>query len=115
MIDKLIERYQNDMIQKTQELIQIPSVFSPYNNTLHPFGKHIHDALTYMLNLGQHLGFQTKNLDGYCGYIEFGDGDELIGIIGHLDVVPEGDGWTYPRFRGTIYYYKIYCLGAIDY
>ena len=44
MIDKLIERYQNDMIQKTQELIQIPSVFSPSNNPLHPFGKPIHDA-----------------------------------------------------------------------
>lgn len=114
MIDKLIERYQNDMIQKTQELIQIPSVFSPSNNPLHPFGKPIHDALTYMLNLGQHLGFQTKNLDGYCGYIEFGDGDELIGIIGHLDVVPEGDGWTYPPFRGTISNNKIYGRGAID-
>ena len=48
-----------------------------------------------MLKLGESLGFRTKNIDGYCGYIEFGEGKEMLGIIGHLDVVPEGDGWTY--------------------
>ncbi|MCI8310507.1 MAG: hypothetical protein HFJ45_10280 [Clostridia bacterium] len=34
-----------------------------------------------MLELGKKLGFKTKNLDGYCGYIEFGEGEEMVGII----------------------------------
>ena len=114
MIEQYIEKQKKEIIQKTQELIQIPSVISPSRNPAQPFGKPINDALEYMLNLGENLGFRTKNLDGYCGYIEFGEGKELIGIIGHLDVVPEGDGWTYPPFSGTIANNKIYGRGAID-
>lgn len=114
MIDKYIDSCQDEIIQKTQELIQIPSVICDSDNPKQPFGKPIHDTLEYMLKLGKDLGFRTKNLDGYCGYIEFGEGKELIGIIGHLDVVPEGDNWTYPPFSGTIANNNIYGRGAID-
>lgn len=114
MIKQYIEKHKKEIIQKTQELIQIPSVISPTDNPLHPFGKPINDALEYILKLGKSLGFRTKNIDGYCGYIEFGEGEELIGIIGHLDVVPEGDNWTYPPFSATIADNKIYGRGAID-
>ncbi len=114
MIKQYIEKYKEEIIQKTQELIQIPSVISSSDNPLQPFGKSINDALEYTLKLGESLGFRTKNIDGYCGYIEFGEGKELIGIIGHLDVVPEGDNWTYPPFSATIADNKIYGRGAID-
>lgn len=79
-----------------------------------PFGKNTKEALEYTLNLGNKLGFKTKNLDGYCGYIEFGEGEKLIGIIGHLDVVPSGDGWNTPPFEATIKENKIFGRGAID-
>lgn len=114
MIDKYIENHKDEIIQKTRELIQIPSVISDSTNPLHPFGEPINDALEYMLKLGDSLGFRTKNIDGYCGYIEFGEGKELIGIIGHLDVVPEGEDWKYPPFSATISDNKIYGRGAID-
>lgn len=114
MIETFIKKYQKKMIQNLQELIQIPSVYSESKNPLIPFGENINKALEYMLDLGKHLGFRTKNIDGYCGYIEFGTGEEMLGIIGHLDVVPSGDNWTYPPFSGTIFDNKIYGRGAID-
>ena len=114
MIESYIKEHKQEIIKKTQELIQIPSIISPSNNPYYPFGKAIHNALVYTLNLGESLGFRTKNVDGYCGYIEFGEGKELIGIIGHLDVVPEGKNWTYPPFAGHIVNNKIYGRGAID-
>ncbi len=114
MIEKYIEEHKQEIIKKVQELIQIPSVISNSTNPQYPFGKPIGDALAYMLNLGNQLGFRTKNIDNYCGYIEFGEGNDLVGIIGHLDVVPEGDDWTYPPFLGTISNNKIYGRGAID-
>ncbi len=114
MFNAFIEEYKNEIIKKTQELIQIPSVISPSDNPLYPFGKPINDALEYMLTLGKSLGFRTKNIDGYCGYIEFGEGKDLIGIIGHLDVVPEGNNWSYPPFSGTIVNGNIYGRGSID-
>ena len=114
MLDAYIKNNKDEMIQKLQELIQIPSVYSESKNPLMPFGENINKALEYMLDLGNKLGFRTKNIDGYCGYIEFGEGEELLGIIGHLDVVPSGDGWTYPPFSASIVGEKIYGRGAID-
>ena len=38
----------------------------------------------------------------------------MIGILVHLDVVPEGSGWTYPPYGGEIHDGRIYGRGAID-
>ena len=114
MIENNIETMKNEIIKRTQELIQIPSVKSAPAEPGMPFGKPINQALEYMLALGESLGFRTKNVDGYCGYIEFGEGSEIVGIIGHLDVVPEGDDWDFPAFGGVISDGKIYGRGAID-
>ena len=114
MLDDVIDNFKNDIVKTTQELIRIPSVYEKSTNEKMPFGKNANSALEYMLDLGEKLGFRTKNIDGYCGYIEFGEGDELLGIIGHLDVVPEGSDWTYPPFSGTISDGKIFGRGAID-
>lgn len=105
---------QEELIKNLQELIRIPSVYSESTNSNEPFGENTVKALNCILNLGEKLGFRTKNINNYCGYIEFGSGDELIGIIGHLDVVPEGENWTYPPFEGTIVDNKIYGRGSID-
>ena len=104
----------NELIRNLQELIKIPSIYEESNNPKEPFGKNTVKALNYVLDLGQKLGFRTKNIDEYCGYIEFGSGDELIGIVGHLDVVPEGENWTYPPFEAQIVDNKIYGRGSID-
>ena len=31
-----------------------------------------------------------------------GEGKETLGILAHVDVVPEGDNWTYPPYSGTM-------------
>ncbi len=104
----------NKMIENLQELIRIPSVYSETQNIKKPFGNNTVKALKYILDLAESMGFKVKNIDNYCGYIEFGEGSELIGIIGHLDVVPEGENWTYPPFEARIVDNKIYGRGAID-
>lgn len=114
MFDKYVEDLKDEIINSTCELIKIPSVNSNSSNSSMPFGENCANALDYVLNLGNELGFRTKNIDGYCGYIEFGDGEDLMGIIGHLDVVPEGENWTYPPFDAKIEDNKIYGRGAID-
>lgn len=54
------------------------------------------------------------NLDGYCGYAEIGEGKDIVGIIGHLDVVPEGDGWKHPAYSGELVNNEIWGRGTID-
>ena len=113
MFEKYIEDAKDEIIKETCNLINIPSVYKEDNSNT-PFGEDANKALEYTLNLGKKLGFKTKNIDGYCGYIEFGEGKEIVGIIGHLDVVPADGNWTYPPFTATINDGKIFGRGAID-
>ena len=116
MFDKFIENYKNEIINSVCELIKFKSISQETTNSDMPFGQECKNALNYTLALAEKLGFKTKNLDEYCGYIECGEGEELVGIIGHLDVVPANieDGWTTPPFEVNIRDNKIYGRGAID-
>ena len=114
MFENYIDEIKEQIISSTCELIKIPSINAESNNPSMPFGEECNNALEYVLDLANNLGFKTRNIDGYCGYIEFGEGEELMGIIGHLDVVPEGENWTYPPFSATIANGNIYGRGAID-
>lgn len=116
MFDEIILNNKQNIINTLCELIKFKSVSNETNNPNMPFGDECKNVLDYTLDLAKSFGFRTKNLDGYCGYIEFGEGDEMVGIIGHLDVVPanESDGWTTPPFAPMIRNDKIYGRGTID-
>jgi len=111
--EKTVQGFREELITSVSEVIKFKSVKSNAEGNM-PFGKGIQDALEFTLNLGQSMGFKTKNIDNYAGYIEFGEGKEMVGILCHLDVVPEGDNWDYPPFGGTITEDRIYGRGAID-
>lgn len=109
----LVDTYKDDIIRSVQEIVKIKSVEGEKKDNM-PFGQGPYEALKYALNLSEKLGFKTKNLDNYAGHAEYGEGDEIIGVLVHLDVVPEGDGWTYPPYGGEIHDGKIYGRGTID-
>ncbi|MBC7766312.1 MAG: M20 family metallopeptidase [Hyphomonadaceae bacterium] len=109
----MIDQMQASIIAETQAIIRISSVKQPPVENA-PFGVGVASALSYMLTSGERMGFRTKNIDGYCGYIEFGEGSEMVGILAHIDVVPEGDCWDFPPFGGEVHDGKIYGRGAID-
>jgi len=59
-----------------------------------PLGEGVNNAIEAFLEIGKRFGFKTKNVGGYCGWIEMGEGDEMLGIIVHTDTVDTGDGWS---------------------
>ena len=71
-------------------------------------------ALEHALRTADQLGFRTKNVDGQAGWAEYGQGDEMIAVLGHLDVVPAGDGWTLPPYAGMIEDGRVYGRGSLD-
>ena len=113
ILNTYIDKIKEEIIHSTCKIINIPSVLDS-NSTTTPFGKDTVRALEYILNLGKSFGFRTKNIDNMCGYIEFGQGEKLLGIIGHLDVVPAQDDWTFSPFKATIDNGNIYGRGTID-
>ena len=113
MLDDRILELKEDIVQSLQESIRIRSVQADANEGM-PFGEGVHRALEHCLTLSQSLGFKTVNVDNMIGYAEYGQGDEMVAVLGHLDVVPEGDGWSHPPYAAQIHDGKIYGRGAID-
>ena len=79
-----------------------------------PFGEGPAKALEEGLKIAEELGFKTVNLDNYCGYAEMGEGEEIIGIAGHLDIVPVGGDWNYDPFKLTRDGDYVYGRGTTD-
>lgn len=71
-------------------------------------------CLHWALNLAQSMGFLTHNMNDMVGWAEYGDGEELVCVLGHLDVVPAGSGWTKQPFGGEIENGRLYGRGTTD-
>jgi succinyl-diaminopimelate desuccinylase len=112
-LNQRIEELREELISSTQEILRIKSVEGEAKIGM-PFGEGVAKALECALSISEKLGFKAVNLDGYVGYAEYGEGEEYIGVLGHLDVVPEGDGWNYPPYGAEIHDGKLYARGAID-
>ena len=112
-IIKQVEDISLAMIEDIKTIVRYPSVKSLASKDA-PFGKDIAITLEETLKLAERLGFQTKNLNHYIGWAQYGEGEDYIGVIGHLDVVEEGEGWKHPPFSGYEENGIIYSRGILD-
>lgn len=96
----MVYGYKEELLKRLGKLISINSVEGTPEPDA-PFGKGPKVALETALEMMKADGFNTVNLDNYIGYAEIGSGEKLIGIIGHLDVVPANvkDGWNTDPFQ----------------
>lgn len=100
----ITDAHRQACVSTIQQLIAIPSVLHEGENGT-PFGLAIQEALETTLGICADLGFQTYlDPEGYYGYAEIGQGEELLAILCHLDVVPAGDlpKWDTPPFEGVV-------------
>lgn len=95
--DDIKRQFESDLA----ELIAIDSVAGEPDG-IYPYGKKPAMALDTALAMGKRYGFDTHNYEYHCGTITHGDNDRDVGIVAHLDVVPCGNGWTYPPYQLTI-------------
>lgn len=108
-----LQAHADELKQEYQALLRIPSIETEgFSGS--PFGQANREALDFMLTLGRKWGMETKDIEGYCGYAEFGSGERLVMSMGHLDVVPVGPGWKYPPFGAEEHDGYIYARGAVD-
>lgn len=112
-INERIEELKEELISSTQNILRIKSVEAPALPGM-PFGDGVNQALDAALELADKLGFKTVNYDGFIGFAEYGEGEDYVGVLGHVDVVPEGEGWTYPPYAAEIHDGKLFARGALD-
>lgn len=92
-IKRYIEEHERDIISDLKGLVDIPSISSDKEN--------VDQALDYVLALAKGMGFEAVSVLGHqVGLIEIGQGEETIGILSHVDVVPpeNPESWLSPPF-----------------
>ncbi|MBQ1483613.1 MAG: Sapep family Mn(2+)-dependent dipeptidase [Erysipelotrichaceae bacterium] len=94
-VKRFIEENFDDMKADLKKLVSFNSV---YGNDVKPFGSTNRQVLECALKMMEEKGLQAHNVDYYAGYGQTGEGDKLIGILAHLDVVPAGEGWNSDPF-----------------
>ena len=113
MLDFSLAPRKNEMIDTLCTLLKIKSVKSEPTELM-PFGKGVFTVLMKMLEIADHMDFDSVNLYSHLGYVDYGEGDETVVVLTHLDVMPAGEGWTVPPFDGTVKDGRVYGRGAID-
>ena len=104
MKNRIKDDVKEQFLTSLQTIISYPSVLNEGENGT-PFGQAIQDVLEKTLEIAQEMGFQTYlDPEGYYGYAEIGQGEELLAVLCHLDVVPAGDleDWQTPPFEATL-------------
>lgn len=114
-MQKIIENSFENQVKDLQELIRIPSVSRGEPKEGMPYGEHVYTALRKAQEIAKRLGFEKVwDVEGRCGVVEYGEGEELVAVMAHLDVVPEGTGWTYPPYGAEIHDGAMYGRGTAD-
>lgn len=112
---QLTEEYKEDFLEDLFTLLRVDSTRDDEAATEeYPVGPGPVEALETLLEIGERDGFDTKNFDNWAGHIEYGEGDELLGVFGHVDVVPAGSGWETDPFEPEIKDGKVFARGASD-
>lgn len=112
-LNKRIDELKDELIASTQKVVRKKSVQGDPKPGA-PFGEDVRKCLDESLSIAKDLGFKTVNMDGYIGYAEYGEGEDYVAVLGHMDVVPEGEGWRYPPYAAEIHDDKIYGRGTLD-
>lgn len=110
--NRVDERRNRNMLNKLIGLISIKSIAADCTDP--PYGEGVKKAGDYVLDLCSSLGFETSDPSLPYKFAQIGHGDELIGILCHIDTVPEGSGWHHDPFVPVISDGKLYGRGAVD-
>lgn len=112
-IKKYLDEHQSEMLEDLKKLIEIPSVRSIKQHDA-PFGENCARVIKRAEKIISGAGLKTKNTGNYVLTADLGDDDPDLGILCHLDVVPDGSGWTYPPYELTLDGDRLYGRGTID-
>ncbi len=97
MIREQIEAYFSDkeklLVEAVSRLVSIDSVEGDGAPGA-PFGPGPAAALEEALTIAKEWGLAAENHEGYVGTADLNDGEDALHILGHLDVVAPGEGWT---------------------
>lgn len=110
-----VKEYEELILEDLNGLLSIESVRDDNKASAeNPVGPGPRQALDYMYKIAERDGFGTHDVDHIAGRIEAGSGDDVFGILCHVDVVPAGEGWDSDPFNPVVTDDKIVARGTLD-
>ena len=92
-IKEWLLEHEDEFLKDLFTLIRIDSVRGEAREGV-PFGDGPKEALEAGLKICEGYGFHTKNWENYVGTVDYSpELPHTLDILGHLDVVPAGEGW----------------------
>lgn len=92
------QQNRDNILRDLKRLVDINSIKAEPEEGA-PYGAGVRAAQLKAFEIAKELGFeQTVDCGGFIGYAHSGREDKFLGVIGHLDVVPVGDGWERDPF-----------------
>ncbi len=112
-ITAFLEKNKQAMFRDIDRMLRIDSVTGePAPGA--PYGQAINEALDTILDICASHGLKTRNVAGSVGEAVYGGGEESLGIVTHVDIVPAGTGWTKPPHQLTEEGGMLYGRGVVD-
>ena len=113
-LNALIDSYRDELTAMLARWIRTPSVKAdPADGA--PFGQDVANMLEVAAADLRAMGLPVRTFDGYALDATLGPEDqEMIAVLGHLDVVPVGEGWNDPPFGAVIRGDMMYGRGTQD-
>ncbi|ULG71356.1 dipeptidase PepV [Macrococcus brunensis] len=110
-----VAQYEDQIIEDLKGLLAIESVRDDSLMSKEtPVGPGPREALEYMYKIAERDGFKSVDIDHIAGRIEMGKGDDLFGILCHVDVVPAGSGWETAPFDPVVTEDRVIARGTLD-
>ena len=115
----LIENYLSEewetVVADIARLVSVKSVQDDEVQEGAPFGRGPRQGLDTALDTAGRMGLGVGHDQGYLGWAELpGETNRQIAAIGHVDVVPAGEGWTVEPFALTRRDGWLFGRGVID-
>ena len=112
---KLVKPYYEEALKTLVKDVQINSVYDAKTVTKDaPYGAGVSKCFSFLKEMALKDGFNVDECDGHCLEITCGEGEKLISIFAHQDVVPVSGKWMYDPFSATIADSKVYGRGTSD-
>lgn len=91
-IKEFIKNNEENIKRDIKRLVNVRSVAGTPTADA-PNGEGVKEAQRVAEDILKNIGLKTRDLDGRVGFGHYGDEERFLGIIAHVDVVPEGNGW----------------------
>lgn len=114
LIEAEIEKIKPKLLNAIKQMVEIESIESESQEDA-PYGVGPKQALDQALKISKELGFKVVNIDNKIGYAQYGEGNgPYLGIFGHVDVVPLGEGWVHDPLGGEVVEGRMFGRGVLD-